>query len=60
MQTLVLTDYWWGHWGAFSKLLGGGAAWPLQSHSLALTPMLDAPIRVEISPERESTPCTSY
>ena len=58
-QTLVLTDYWWVHWGhkPFSKLLG--AAWPLQPHLLAPMPMLHVPIRFEISTERKSIPCSS-
>ena len=44
---------------AIFKIIGG-PAWPLQPHPLVLTPMLHVPIRFEISPERESSPCTSY
>ena len=60
-QTLVLTGYWWGHWGAQAifKLIGA-PAWSLQPHHLAHTPMLHVPICFEISPERESITCTRY
>ena len=52
MQTLVLTDYWWGQWGgakAIFKIIGG-PTWPLQPNPLDFTPMLHVPIRFDTSP----------
>ena len=53
-QTLVLTDYWYGHWGhkPFCKLLGAC----LQPNPLAPTHMLHVPIRFEIKSVLKGSP----
>ena len=58
-QALVLTYYKWDHWGHKPFKIIGGCLAP-KPHPLAPTPMLHVPIHFEISPERESIPCTSY